>query len=149
MKDLQKRLNRLFETMTDAEKELAIRSKYVYIFSKAELFLRSGYETYQKNDAFKQPDSNLTTDEIEILIDGCRQVIDGRGLTKERAFTNLDVAGFYTLMRLFHFEPISKETIHGFEMKGIKGALDKITFKHIMDAETTTLFNFCEYPQLL
>ena len=143
-----KQLERLMVGMTSEEHANAIENRFPYIFSKAHMFLKMGHENYRENDAFHQPDVNFTADDIEILKSGCRQLLEGCGLTKERALTGLDVAGFYALMHMFHFEPISKNTIHGFKKDNIRGAMDKITFRHLMDGEKAILYNFCEYPRL-
>ena len=71
--------------------------------------------------------------------------IEGKGLFSRNPFVNLDVAGFSSLMRLFHFEAVSRKTKHLIEFEEKKGALDCITFTHLVDNRKTTLFNFCEY----
>ena len=51
-------------------------------------------------------------EELEILKLGCEQVIEGKGLFSRNPFVNIDVAGFSSLMRLFHFEAVSRSAWH-------------------------------------
>ena len=135
----------LFAKMTDEEKELMEKFRFGYIFFKAQLFLKIGPDKYRKDDAFQQPPIDFNSEDIEVLNDGCRQILNGVGLIPEKAFTNLDVSGFSALFRMFHFSSTSRETKYGFILNGKKGVLDQITFQHLMDGSVVTYYNFCEY----
>lgn len=138
--------NKLINQFSDAEKIIAEKNRYFYIAEKAFLFLKLGPEKYRKNDAFKQPPLDFDDQDLEILANGCRQVLEGIGLTKEKPFTGLDVQGFYGLFALFHFKNIQRQCKHGFILNGSKGALDCITFQHLVDGTKVVYLNFCEYP---
>jgi hypothetical protein len=139
-------LNKLINQFSDAEKRIAESNRYFYIFEKAWLYLKLGPEKYRKNDAFKQPPLDFDDQDLEILANGCRQILEGIGLTKEKPFTELDVMGFNALFRLFHFENVQRQCKHGFIINDTKGALDSITFQHVIDGSQVVYYNFCEYP---
>ncbi len=145
MEEKKDRLDIVFDKMDEKTSELAIENRFPYIFSKAELFLRIGEEKYREGDFFKQPPENLTVEDIDILKDGCEQILIAKGLTEENPFQNLDVSGFNALMRMFHFESLQRSTKYKVVIDGKKGCIDKITFKHIVDNSEITYYNFCSF----
>jgi hypothetical protein len=71
-------------------------------------------------------------------------VLEGKGFKQENPFAGLGVGGFYALMRMFHFEPCGRKTLHLHKHDGKKGMLDCITFRHMVDENEVLYFNFCE-----
>ena len=141
-------LNKVVNQFSEEEKSSVESNRFGYIFSKAWLYIKLGPVKYRKNDAFDQPPSDFDDEDLEIIAHGCRQVLEGIGLTKEKPFTNLDVMGFSALFRLFHFQNVQRQCRHGFMLNGKSGALDCITFQHLMDGSQVVYFNFCEYPPI-
>lgn len=139
-------LDKIINQFSEKEKNLVDSNRFVYIFSKAWLYTKLGPEKYRKDDAFKQPSIDLDHEDLEILANGCRQVLDGIGLISEKPFTEIDVMGFSALFRLFHFKNIQRKCKHGFIFNGKTGALDCITFQHVIDGSKVVYYNFCEYP---
>lgn len=137
-----KKFESVYKSLSSNEQELINENGYTYLFSKADLFLKVGAEVYRKNDFYHQPSTNDIL-ELEVLKDGCKQVLECRGLTDTRAFTNLDVRGFAQLMNLFHYESSQRKSKYNFELGGQKGILDAITFIHVVDGNELTLYNFC------
>jgi hypothetical protein len=145
MKDELIKLDLILDKLTEQEQEYALENQLPYFFSKANLFLKIGYEKYRLGDYYKQPPADATNKELELLKSGCQQVIEGKGLFSNNPFVNLDVSGFSSLLRLFHFKEESRKTKHKVEFDSKRGALDCITFVHVISKQKTTLFNFCEY----
>jgi hypothetical protein len=141
-------MNELFDSFTPEQESYAIENEFPYVYSKASSFLVMGAEKYRANDFFKQPPLDFDEEDIAILQDGCRQVLAGVGMSVENPFTGLDVSGFSALMRMFHFESIGRKTKYGKLLNNEKGALDCITFKHMVDGRTCEYFNFCKYPKI-
>ncbi len=139
-------LDKIIYQFSEKEKNLVDSNRFVYIFSKAWLYTKLGPEKYRKDDAFNQPPVDLDHEDLEVLANGCRQVLEGVGLTIEKPFTELDVMGFSALFRLFHFKNIQRKCKHGFIFNGKTGALDCITFQHVIDGSKVVYYNFCEYP---
>ncbi len=139
-------LDKIINQFSEKEKNLVDSNRFVYIFSKAWLYTKLGPEKYRKDDAFNQPPVDLDHEDLEVLANGCRQVLEGVGLTIEKPFTELDVMGFSALFRLFHFKNIQRKCKHGFIFNGKTGALDSITFQHVIDGSKVVYYNFCEYP---
>ena len=139
-------LDKTINQFSEKEKNLVDSNRFVYIFSKAWLYTKLGPEKYRKDDAFNQPPVDLDHEDLEVLANGCRQVLEGVGLTIEKPFTEIDVMGFSALFRLFHFKNIQRKCKHGFIFNGKTGALDCITFQHVIDGSKVVYYNFCEYP---
>ncbi|RAR73828.1 hypothetical protein [Flavobacterium aciduliphilum] len=145
MKNQLETLNEVISKFTEAEKKLMNENRFPYIFSKAWVYLKMGPEKYRKQDAFSQPPLDFDDEDLEILAHGCRQVLQGVGLTKENPFSELDVLGFSALFRLFHFQKFDRKTEHNVVFKNKKGAIDIITFEHAVDGGQVVYYNFCEY----
>ncbi|MFZ4564737.1 MAG: hypothetical protein ACOYNU_15265, partial [Bacteroidales bacterium] len=90
--------------------EIMSLSTYAYIEYKASRFLEKGILKYTENDAFNQPGYELSTEIIALLRSGCEQIRNRKGLTRELPFEGLGIAGFYRLMRMFHFDPVQQQT---------------------------------------
>ena len=140
-------LDDLFDNMSEELQNYALDNQFAYLYSKAERMLLVGPEKYRKDDFFKEPRS-VNNDALELIHSGCLQICNGKGLTKDKPLSELGVSGFYDLMRMFHFDSVSRRTDHSFEYNGKSGALDEITFEHRVDKRKSTIFNFCEYPDI-
>ena len=114
-------------------------STYAYIQEKARRFLEVGYMEYTKDDAFKLPGKDLTTGELFLLTSGCEQIQDNRGLTMENPFVELQIKGFYVLMRMFHFVPLQQQT----SLIEEDFIMDEIIFQHRVmgEMQQIVLFN--------
>lgn len=137
MEDFEK----LFNTLSDKEQELFIKYRYGYVYSKAKLFLEIGAVEYVKKDFFEMDISDLDDDDFEILNDGCKQILSGRGLSAEKPFENLDVSGFTKLFEIFHFNVSRIETLRPDPMK----FLDWMSVVHIIDDYKAEYYNLVEY----
>jgi hypothetical protein len=133
-----------FKSLTEADRQTAQENRFPYIYSKAALFLKMKPEIYRKNDFFGQPPAEFDEEDIAILKHGCQQVLEGKGFKKENPFTGLDVFGFSALMRLFHFQQLSRKTFHTYEHEERTGILDCITFRHLVEDTEVVYYNFCE-----
>ena len=125
--------------------DLAVENFYYYIQEKAKIYLRIGPEKHRLGDAFKQPDAGLTEDELQVLREGCKMVLDFRGLTPETAFTGLNIPGFYNLMRMFHFKP-SMQQIH---QMGDGWIIDEMHMEHMVSGVKMRLYNKVETSSYL
>jgi hypothetical protein len=145
-KGLDEALDKVINQFSEEEEELMFSNRFVYIFTKAWLYVKKGPEKYRKGDAFNEPPVDYNAEELEILLKACKQVLDGVGMSSEKPFTGIDVFGFNALFRLFHFENVKRTTKHQFMLGDKKGILDCITFEHAMDGEQVVYYNFCESP---
>lgn len=123
---------------------LAVKNRLPYLHEKVRLFVLLGAEKYRKMDFFNQPDKSLASEEIEIVRQGCLQILEGKGLTAEQPLENIGVAGFHALMRLLHFKPFQRKS-KSTSINELRGILDQITFEHLMEDSQVTYFNFCTY----
>lgn len=140
-------LDDLFDNMSEEQQNYALDNQFAYIYAKAEHLLLVGPDKYRSEDYFLEP-ASTNMEVLDQLKKGCLQICNGKGLSKDAPLVDIGVWGFYDLMRLFHFDSVSRRTDHGFEYNGKSGALDEITFEHRVDKRQCTLFNFCEYPDV-
>lgn len=148
MKNQLEMLDEVINNFSDEEKRLMDTNCFPYLFSKAWMYLKIGPEKYRKRDAFQQPPVDYDEEDFQILAEGCKQIINGVGMTEHKPFTNLDVLGFYGLFRLFHFDDVKRKTNHDFVYEGKKGVLDCITLEHVIDGRQVVYYNFCDYSNI-
>jgi len=141
MNKLLQELKLLLKTLSPDEKELFQTNRYAYLFDKAYKYLKMGPEMYRKNDPLNQPDKNCSEEELELIENGCQQVLKGKGLTAENPFTELDIIGFRLLFDLFHFEQIERVSYNLGDGKFV----DEIKFQHLMDGSIVTYYNQVVY----
>ncbi len=118
-------------------RKLAVDSGYEYIRTKALRFIAVGVIVYRKTDALGMPDNDLESEDIDLLMIGCRQVAEFKGLTHETAFEGLGIFGFYRLMELFHYAAGNQAIIDS----GEDWIMDKMLMKHIVTRREIVLFN--------
>jgi hypothetical protein len=140
-------IEELFDKMSEEEQAYALDNQFVYLYSKAEQLLLVGPEKYKKEDFFNEPRPK-DKHSLDLIQLGCLQICTGKGLNKNNPLCDIGVFGFYDLMRMFHFDSVSRKTNHSFKYIDKSGALDEITFEHRIDKRKTKLFNFCEYTQI-
>lgn len=131
----------MFNTLSEEEKELFMKYRYGYIFEKAKLFLEIGAKEYMGNDFLKIDISDFDDEDFEILRNGCRQIVTGRGLSAETPFENLDVLGFAKLFEIFHFNASRIVTLKPEPKK----FLDHMCMEHMFDGFKVEYFNLIEY----
>jgi hypothetical protein len=131
----------MFVTLSEEDKELFVKNKYEYIYFKAKLFLKMGAKEYLAKDFFEIDTSDLDDEDYEILNNGCRQILTGRGMSADRPFENLDVLGFAKLFEIFHFNAERINTLKPTPMK----FLDVMCLEHIVDGYKAEYYNLVEY----
>ena len=75
MSDISKKLEKLFEKLSEEDKDLALQNRLPYIFNKASYFIKQGPKLYSENDALKMPDDSFSNEDLENLKIGCNQLI--------------------------------------------------------------------------
>lgn len=141
MNTILERLDLIWDSLSEEERKLYTDSRFPYIITKAHLYLRIGPDKYRNQDFFHMPDQEWNDDELELIADGCRQILEGRGFDAGKPLTGLGVEGFSKLFHLFHFEIIGRET----SSPGTGKFLDKMIFRHVMEGGEVTWYNLVEY----
>jgi len=139
-----KNLTILMNTMSNQKGEIALDNRFPYIHTKADLYLKIGPNKYRKQDFFNQPDINLNQEELKIIEDGCKQILEGKGILKEEPFIGLGIGGFRILFHLFHFDTISHKA-KSVTIEGKKGMLDEMHLEHVMDKQEIIYYNWVQY----
>lgn len=132
---------KLLGELSVEEKELFVKNRYGYIFSKAKLFLKIGPRDYLAKDFFEIDVTDLDEEDFEILKNGCEQILKGKGLTVDNPFENLGVLGFAKLFEIFHFSSSKIETLKPEPMK----FLDVMSVEHFVDGAKAKFFNLISY----
>jgi hypothetical protein len=113
-------------------------SKWAYILTKANRYLKHGPEIYRKSDTLEMPSEDWN-EQILQEIEACfRQFLDGKGYKMDNPVRNISVVGFYAATETLHFQVIEQAGCMGADGNGI---LDDMLFEHVVDKETINLFN--------
>lgn len=114
-------------------------ASYAYIESKAGIFLEIGPGKYAARDAFHQPGKRLPASIVTLLQAGCSQILRHHGRSRDDPFEGLGIAGFYRLLRMFHFHPLHQSIA----LITDECIIDRITFSHQVTgyAQMVVLYN--------
>lgn len=137
---LQKEYNKLYDSFDERTKQSAEKNRFVYIYTKAYLLLKQGPEIYRKKDFYKMPLNSWDSEIIDGVMNGCNQIIAGKGLLETNPCRDLGISVFYRLFEVFHFEPIHQKAKR-IKLDGRSFFLDIIEFEHIMDGTKITYHN--------
>tara|TARA_B100001287_G_scaffold173192_1_gene145866 strand:+ start:1423 stop:1848 length:426 start_codon:yes stop_codon:yes gene_type:complete len=137
LSDTSKKLEILFKNLSQKDKDLALQNRLPYIFTKASYFIKDGPKLYSEKDALNMPDDSYSNDDIEKLKIGCKQIINGIGLTLDNPLKDLGIRGCHKLFSLFHFEMVDQKA---FKNKN-RNFVDEMTFKHIIDGKEVIYYN--------
>lgn len=136
MKKENEKIIAIYNNLSLEEKRLFDKNKYIYIYTKSDLYLKIGSKKYRQNDYFQMPNHTLVDDDLMLIADGCKQILEGIGLTPRKPFLNLGIIGFNRLFELFHFEVLKVET-----KTTPKGYLDKMILKHLVNDDIVEYYN--------
>lgn len=117
--------------------------KFVYMLSKADLYLEIGPDAYRSGDAFGMPEEDCTKTMLATIRRGMKQICQFRGLSPDKPFINLDIDGFYVLMNTLHFK-LETQVLAGNVGKTM--FLDEMHMVHVMDGEKIVLYNAVPTP---
>lgn len=107
-----------------------IPNKYVYLWSKASLYLSIGSESFRNEDYFKYPLREWDIDQIDA---GVIQIVQFlKGVSPDYYIELNSIANVEQLMLTFHFVKKSE--------KKLNDNIFEITFKHKMDKDKINLF---------
>lgn len=116
---------------------IAAPDTFLYIHYKAFRYSAMGAEQYREEDGLRQPPSNLPSSELQMLRRGCEQIVQWRGISPDLPLEDIGVAGFYALMRLFHFT-VKKQCV---SRTGDATVTEEMELQHSVTGEAMTLFN--------
>jgi hypothetical protein len=133
------------DSLSVEEQNILLNNDFHYIQAKAEIFLRIGSTKYRKSDALGEPRKTTSKAVLLDIKSVCNQIAEGLGFTSERCISEVDMRGFYAAMRMFHFEETDRQTKHCFNYKGRVGALDVMTFAHLVRNSVARMFVFYAY----
>ena len=140
MNNLEAKIEQITEKLTDDEGNLFLNNMFPYIMTKADSFLTEGSEEYRSSDAFGFPLETWTSNDLDLIKNGCAQVLNGTGFLPDKPFTDLGVRGFNLLFTMFHYRSIKRKT----KRLGLGKMLDEITFEHAVQKNQVTYFNLVE-----
>jgi len=136
-------MTQALQSMPPEYRQTAEENGYVYIYTKAYLYLQMGPDVYRKQDPFKLPAVDSDPEDLAAIESGCRQILDGDGFSAERPLKRIGISGFYRLLELFHFSMV-RQSIGGKASSG-KGFVDKMLMRHVMDERLINLYNEVQY----
>lgn len=133
-------MDEVMDGMSEELEEMAMVNRFPYFFSKAYTFLKRGPDAYRSQDAFGEPSTDLDAEDLALIESGCRQMMEGRGLTPEDPLRGLGIHGFYALFRLFHFSLVRQSA-----MPGEEGIIDRMRMRHMVDGGEVVYYNLVQY----
>ena len=134
----------LCDTMSEEKKVLTEKNQFLYIYTKAYTFLKQGHVIYFKNDYYGSKFLSWDSDQVELVRQGCEQIIEGKGLTAENPFTGLGVFGFGNLFYMLHFENVGRKTFR-LKENGKITFLDRIDFRHVINENIVQYYNLVKH----
>ena len=111
-------------------------SKWAYILSKVNQYLKHGPEVYRKGDALGMSDEDWDEETYQEIEACFRQFLDGRGYDKDNPVENVGVGEFYEAMRTLHFEEVKRVASYDGDV-----IIDDMVFEHVVDKDMIRLFN--------
>jgi hypothetical protein len=138
-------LNSLMEGWDEITQSTAIDCQFPYIYAKAYHYLQLGSVQYRDIDTMGQPPDDMTRNDLNVLLLGCKQVLEGRGFMEEYPFIDIGVKGFYNLFRLFHYTVSDKMTEYNYYFENQRGALDKMLLQHNITGYKVFYYNFVSF----
>lgn len=135
----------LYNNLDNQNLESEQNDNITYVKAKAYLYLLKGDNYDHMLDFFCGKSSICNDTELETINFGCEQIIQGLGFHHENPISGMGVAGFNKLMNFFQFVPILRKTQYRFNDINKKGALDCITFEHMIDKRQIIMYNFCSF----
>ena len=144
MTELSKKIDLLTQFFSDEENELFIKNRFPYIMTKADSYLTKGPAAFRKDDGFNMPLKEWSKADLELIRDGCSQIMAGVGFMAKKPFKKLGVRGFYLLFETFHFKN------NGRKSKYLRPEiiLDEIVLRHIVDNSVVKYYNLVERSSL-
>lgn len=77
---------------------------FVYLLSKAKVYLEKGPDRYRADDFFAMPPKDWPEELLSVVQNGMEQICNFRGYSLNDPFTGLGIGGFYALLATLHFE---------------------------------------------
>jgi hypothetical protein len=137
---MDEHMDEVLDGMSEEMRELAMENRFPYLFAKSYLYLQMGPDAYRTLDAFDEPSDDLDAEDLALIESGCRQVMEGKGLTPEDPFRGLGISGFYALFRLFHFALVRQSVT-----PNKQGMLDRMEMRHVVDGGEVVYYNLVQY----
>ena len=109
------------QTYSEEYQSKAIENHCGYIVHKAYSLL--------ENPPLKENCTEEEIEDIDLLIEGCKQVVEYKGYTEEYPYTNIGIHGFYVLYNFLGFEMFTQEATSIEKEDGLY-YMDKMSMKH-------------------
>ncbi len=137
----------LLKSLPPSERKHLLKNDFPYIHTKASHFLKVGPAKYRKADALGEPSRSVGKDALRNIKAVCSQLVAGHGFSPEKCISRVSMEGLYAAMQMFHFEETDRQTTHGVTHNGDIGALDSVTFTHVVKHTTTQVMVFYPYEK--
>lgn len=133
----------LYNSLNNDEQKVIdeYKSGFIYLFFKAFCYLEEGPEKYSMDDYFQEPATKIKA-ELDLIQSGCKELLLGNGIMKDRPFSKLGQKGMSLLLSTLHFEIKHRSSSREFYTNR-KGMLDQLIVEHKKYGFEITLFNFC------
>jgi len=134
-------LDTLMDSWTNDMQIIACDNAFPYLFTKAVRFLEVGFDEYCNSDNFDFTVNNLNNDDKASIQEACMQITKGQGVFKENPFRQISIRGLNLFFNLMHFKS-TKVKSKRIKLDEVKGFLDEVQLKHVVNEEIITYYNF-------
>jgi hypothetical protein len=124
--------------------DISLPVAFLYLRTKADIYLRRGPDRYREIDAFDMPPKDTSPEMLVVLKHAMEQLSQNIGGTPDEPLSGLGIEGFYLLMTTLHFD-LASQRIH---QKTTDSILDEMIMAHRMTGQTIRLFNKVLSPLL-
>jgi hypothetical protein len=113
-----------------------------YILTKAEIFLKIGYEKFRKGYPAGFPSYELDSNILRKIHSGFEQLIEHKGFFPDQPVKNIGTEAFHAMMRIlcFHCMDVGSKFKH-------KRILDEMVFANDFTETRITLYNEVAVPK--
>ena len=117
--------------------ELNVPKFFPYIHFKAYLYLSLGPVRHRNINFYQLPPKDLTQDRLDIIKNGCEQILNWRGISPDFPLEDIGIECFYDIFQMFRFK-IVKQSAFNVEDDFF---LDEMHLEHVLNSRSVTIYN--------
>lgn len=116
---------------------------FIYLWIKANRYLKTTPELYRERDFFKMPSKNWTTSILNKVQHGMEQISRFHGHSIKKPLDELGIEGFYALLHTLHFE-VQEQRLLSIpipDSNANSDLLDEMHMRHRVTGNQIVLYN--------
>lgn len=136
-------VSRVMQSLPSELQLVALEMHFPHLVTQAELCLKLGIKGYRETVLEEEMEDPQALIRCDGLMEACQQVLDGKGLSADSPFEDLNLIGFYEMFELFNFRCLGVEKrFSDWIYNGKIGLLEMVRFECPLDGSEVTYFYF-------